>query len=273
MQMKTHVIAGGGGIDLHVIEQGNPLGRPIIFIHGFSQSALTWERQMNSDLARAYRLIALDLRGHGLSDKPRDSYADSRLWADDIDAVILALKLHHPILCGWSYGPLVILDYVRHYGEDNISGANFIGGVTRLGGEEATSVLTADFVGLIPGFFSANVEESVGSLNGLLSLCFAQLSTEDRYRMLGYSVSVPPHVRQGLFSRRFDNEDLLPTLRKPVLITHGTNDAVVKPSVIEQQMRSIAGARVQMLTDAGHACFWNDATAYNSLLQEFAESL
>jgi non-heme chloroperoxidase len=271
--MNTHIVAGGGGIDLHLIEQGNPRGRPIVFIHGFSQSALAWERQLNSDLARSYRLIALDLRGHGLSDKPRDSYADSRLWADDVQAVILALKLDHPILCGWSYGPLVILDYLRHYGEDAIGGANFIGGVTRLGGDEATSVLSADFLGLIPGFSSADAEESVRSLNGLLSLCFTQLSTEDRYRMLGYNVSVPPYVRQALFARRFDNEDLLPTLRKPVLITHGTDDAVVKPAVIEQQMRSIAGARVRMLADAGHACFWNAAAAYNGLLREFAESL
>ena len=43
---------------------------------------------------------------------------DSKLWADDVNAVIEALSLDHPILCGWSYGPLVILDYIRHYGED-----------------------------------------------------------------------------------------------------------------------------------------------------------
>ena len=95
---------------------------------------------MNSDLADDYRLVAMDLRGHGLSEKPREGYTDSRIWADDVNAVIRTLSLDHPILCGWSYGPLVILDYVRHYGEDGISGVNFIGGVTKLGSDAVVEV-------------------------------------------------------------------------------------------------------------------------------------
>jgi non-heme chloroperoxidase len=272
--MKSHMVTGGGGIRLHLVETGNSNGHPIVFIHGFSQCWLAWTRQMNSQLAGRYRLVAMDMRGHGLSDKPRDGYADSRLWADDVQAVIQALHLDHPILCGWSYGPLVILDYLRHYGEDDIDGVNFVGGVTKLGSDEATSVLTAEFLSLIPGFFSADAEESVQSLGSLLRLCFAQeLSTEDRYLMLGYGVSVPPYVRQALFSRSFDNDDLLPRLRKPCLITHGTNDAVVKSAVIDQQMVRIAGAKIRMLPNAGHACFWDDADAYNRCLQGFVEAL
>ena len=87
----------------------------------------------------------MDLRGHGLSEKPRDGYAESRLWADDVDAVIRTLKLDHPVLCGWSYGPLVMLDYVRHYGEEAVGGMNFVDGMTRLGSEEANSVITPSF--------------------------------------------------------------------------------------------------------------------------------
>src|SRR5690348_6458838 len=103
--MKHHHITGGGGVQLHVVETGNPQGRPILFLHGFSSCWLTWRRQLCSDLATAFRLIALDLRGHGLSEKPCDGYADSRLWADDINAVIEALRLDGPVLSGWSYGP------------------------------------------------------------------------------------------------------------------------------------------------------------------------
>ena len=132
--VKTHKITGGGGVALHVVETGNPKGRPILFIHGCSQCWLAWTRQMQSNLADDYRLVAIDLRGHGLSDKPREGYADSRLWADDVQAAIQALRLDHPILCGWSYGPLVILDYIRHYGADSIGGINFVGRVSKLGG-------------------------------------------------------------------------------------------------------------------------------------------
>jgi pimeloyl-ACP methyl ester carboxylesterase len=125
--MKTHRIAGGAGVQLHVVEAGNPDGRPILFLHGFSQSWLAWSRQLDSELARDHRLVAMDLRGHGLSEKPRDAYGDSRLWADDVHAVIDGLNLDRPVLSGWSYGPLVILDYVRHYGEDRIGGMHFVG--------------------------------------------------------------------------------------------------------------------------------------------------
>lgn len=271
--LKDHSITGAEDTNLHIVETGNPKGRPIVFIHGFSQSWLAWKRQLESDLADKFRLFAVDLRGHGLSDKPREGYTDSKLWAGDIRAAIQKLDIDHPILCGWSYGPLVILDYLRHYGEDDIGGINFIGGVTKLGSDEAAAVLTDEFLELVPGFFSADAEESVLALDSLLRLCFLQeLSTEDRFLMLGYNTWVPPYVRQAMFSRSFDNDDLLPTLRKPVLITHGTEDAVVKPAVLDEQMNGISNAQIQMMKNAGHACFWDAAAAYNKSLSEFAEA-
>src|SRR5262245_31686196 len=74
--MKSHRVVGGGGTQLHVIETGNPNGRPILFVHGFSQCGLTWSRQLASDLANDFRLLAMDMRGHGLSDKPQEGYSD-----------------------------------------------------------------------------------------------------------------------------------------------------------------------------------------------------
>lgn len=272
--MNSHKITGGGGTQLHLVETGNSRGRPILFIHGFSQCWLSWGRQMSSDLADDYRLVAMDMRGHGLSDKPRDGYGDSRLWADDVNAAIQALSLDHPILCGWSYGPLVILDYLRHYGEDSISGVNFVGAVTKLGSDEALAALTPEFLNLVPGFFATDVEESVRSLESLLRLCLAQEpSAEDLYLMLGYNLSVPPYVRQALFSRAFDNDDLLPKIRKPVLVTHGADDAVVKPAAVEQQIAGLAHAQIQMMANAGHAPFWDDAATFNQRLRAFSESL
>lgn len=272
--MKDHSIVGGGGIQLHLVETGNANGRPILFIHGFSQCSLAWSRQLHSDLANDYRLVAMDLRGHGLSERPRDGYADSKLWADDVHATIKDLALDHPILCGWSYGPLIIFDYVRHYGEGAIGGINILGGITKLGSDEAASVLSPEFLSLIPGFFATETEESVRSLGSLLRLCFAQQpSTEDMYMLLGWNLSVPPYVRRALFSRAFDNDDLLPHIRKPVLITHGSKDAVVKPSIVDQHKAGLAHAEIHLIDNAGHAACWDDAPAYNQRLRAFAASL
>jgi len=272
--MKDHRITGGDGIQLHVVETGNPQGRPILFIHGLSQCWLAWSRQMNSDLARDFRLVAMDIRGHGLSDKPREGYADSKLWADDVHAVIESLRLDRPILCGWSYGPLIILDYIRHYGEDGIAGISFVGGVTKLGSQEAVAVLAPEFLSLVPGFFSTETEESFRSLRSLLRLCLLQEpSPEDLYLMLGYNVSVPPYVRQALLSRPIDNDDLLPLIQKPVLIIQGALDAVVKSSAVDQHKSRLPHAEIEMVPNAGHAAFWDNALAFNQRLRDFAASL
>ena len=71
--MKVHRVTGGAGFRLHVREWGEPGGPPILFIHGWSQSHLCWKLQYESFLAQEFRLVALDLRGHGMSDAPLES--------------------------------------------------------------------------------------------------------------------------------------------------------------------------------------------------------
>lgn len=270
--MKTHKVAGGGGVRLHVVETGNPRGRPILFIHGLSQCSLAWSRQLDSDLARDHRLVAMDMRGHGLSEKPRDAYGDSRLWADDVAAILDGLSLDRPVLCGWSYGSLVIQDYLRHHGENRISGIHFIGGLTKLGSEAANAVIAPEFFSLVPGLFSTDAEESVRSLRGLVRMCVVEEpSAADMYLMLGYNVSVPPHVRQAMFSRTIDNADLLPTIRKPALITHGAQEAIFTPESLNLNKALLAHAEIHT-PNAGHAPFWEDSAAFNQRLRAFVET-
>ncbi len=169
--MQDHTITGGGGIQLYVDEAGNPNGRPILFIHGFSQCRLAWSKQMVSDLANDFRLMAMDLRGHGHSGKPRNAYGDARLWADDIHAVISTLSLAQPVLSGWAYGGVVICDYLRAYGEGHIAGMNLVGAVTNLESEAAMMVVISAFFALLPGLFSSDVEESAWALQAFLRLC------------------------------------------------------------------------------------------------------
>jgi len=271
--MKGYTIVGGGGVELNVVETGNPAGRPILFIHGFTQSILAWGKQIESDLANDFRLVAFDLRGHGRSDKPREqeAYTETKPWADDVNAIIGGLGLERPILVGWSYGPLVILDYIRYYGEANIAGAHFVGGITKLGSEEATSYLTPDILALVPGLFSADAEESVKSLDSLISLFFVKgCSAADRYLMLGYESNVPPFVRQALFSRVLDNDDLLSQLQIPVLLTHGGEDRIVFPAAAEQIASVTPNAELHQPSGVGHAPFLENAPGFNARLREFA---
>ena len=70
-----------------------------------------------------------------------------------------------------------------------------------------------------------------------------------------------------------DNDDLLPKIRKPVLITHGGDDAAVKPAAVDQHIAGLAHAQIQMLANAGHAPFWDVAATFNQSLRAFSESL
>jgi pimeloyl-ACP methyl ester carboxylesterase/SAM-dependent methyltransferase len=59
-------LEGGGTLDLHVVEDGDPRGRPVLFVHGNRSWSITWRRVM--PLAGGHRLVAVDLPGFGRSD-------------------------------------------------------------------------------------------------------------------------------------------------------------------------------------------------------------
>ena len=271
--MRSHTIPGGGGTPIHVFETGNARGFPILFIHGFSQCSLAWSHQLHSDLAEDFRLLAMDLRGHGQSGKPNDGYGDSRAWADDIDAVIKSLRLQQPLLCCWSYG-FTLMDYLRHYGDGEIGGMHLVGAISKLGSADAMAVLTPEVLQAVPGLFVSDAMETASNLQAFIGLCFVKPpAVEDLYFMLGYNMVVPPQVRQALFSRAVDNDDVLAKIRKPLLITHGAKDAIVKREVVDRHRALVPHAEIDIMPDAGHAPFWENSPAFNQRLRAFAESL
>ena len=70
--MEIAAVIGGGGTRLHVREWGRRDAPPILFVHGWSQHHLAFRRQFESALADEFRLVAFDLRGHGMSAAPGD---------------------------------------------------------------------------------------------------------------------------------------------------------------------------------------------------------
>jgi non-heme chloroperoxidase len=71
----------------------------------------------------------------GLSEAPLEPghYTDGQLWAKDVAAIIEELHLDRPVLVGWSYGAFVICDFVRTYGQDQITAIDFVEGAVKLG--------------------------------------------------------------------------------------------------------------------------------------------
>jgi non-heme chloroperoxidase len=270
---RTYRVSGGGGVVLFVEETGNPSGRPVLFLHGISQCRLAWERQLRSDLGRDLRLVAMDLRGHGLSEKPRDGYGDGGLWAADVQAVITSLELDRPILCGWSYGGVVVGDYLSRYGEAAVGGVALVGAASRLG-EPALPFFGANFLATLPGLFSTDLEASTAALRTFIHLTTsADPAPEDLYLALGYNIVVPPHVRQAMLSRTLTYDGLLKELTTPVLVAHGSDDEIVLPAMAEHHARLIPHAKTSWHQGIGHSPFLEVPDQFNADLRAFASSL
>ncbi len=266
-------VEGGGGTKLFVEATGNPANPPILFIHGFSQCRLAWDRQFEGALAADFYLVRIDNRGHGLSDKPRHpaEYQNGKHWADDIQAVIKALGLNRPVLSGWSYGGYIICDYVRHYGQEAIGGLHFVAAATELGSDEANGMLGPALLALAPALLSNDAVESSLALGSLVEmLTHGELDPRDFYFFLGFNAAVPSYVRQGLFGRTLDNRDVLRSLKVPVLITHGQQDQLVLPAAADFIARHVPHASRIDYPSCGHAPFFEVADQFDRDLGAFA---
>ncbi len=88
------------GINLYYEIHGE--GQPLLFIHGLGSSARDWEFQV-TEFSKSYKVITLDLRGHGQSDKPAGPYSMSMFAADTV-GLLKALGIDSPHVVGLSLG-------------------------------------------------------------------------------------------------------------------------------------------------------------------------
>lgn len=107
----------GDGTTLHVVTAG--AGKPLVMIPGWSQSVAEFKHQIPA-LANGRRVIAIDMRGHGLSDEAPGGLRISRLSAD-LHEVLNTLDLHDVDLLGHSMGCSIIWSYLDLFGTDRLA--------------------------------------------------------------------------------------------------------------------------------------------------------
>lgn len=100
VQLKT-VKTPAGPLRLAVIDKGH--GRPILLLHGFATSSYTWHAVI-PELAKDHRVIAIDLRGFGASDKPIDDHYSIQDQTDAVEAYIEQENLRDLTVIGHSFG-------------------------------------------------------------------------------------------------------------------------------------------------------------------------
>lgn len=275
---EAHTVTGGGGINLRVDETGDADSQSILFVHGFSASRVVWEYQLRSNLADDFRLVAVDMRGHGRSEKPKDGYTEAELWAADIQAVIDELRLDEPVLVGWSAGNSWIADYLSVEGEGDISGVNMVGPVVGLRDEQPADVLGPRMLDLLDRgvFTTTDAEESITGLDEFVSLWTADpLPTREHLFLLGTVSLVPPYARAGMLARAgtVAYDELLTGLDSPVLITHGEQDETVPPRAATKLAEMIPHAQMSFYPEVGHMPFLEETARFNRELREFVAEL
>jgi pimeloyl-ACP methyl ester carboxylesterase len=256
-----------------VREWGNEEGPPILFVHGWSQNHLCWSKQVESSLALEFRLVAFDLRGHGMSEAPleREHYTDATLWADDLAAIIGELGLDRTVLVGWSYGSFVICDYVRVHGPGRIAAINFVEGAVKLG-EAAFGTLIGP--GFLDHFVDATADDlptNIQAMRLLMRTCFVKPVSDDVLETaICWNVVVPAAIRANLAAREIDCDDVLRSLEVPLLVTQGRSDTVVLPAMAEHVLATCPTAEASWYEGVGHVPHLEEPERFNRELAALA---
>jgi non-heme chloroperoxidase len=272
-RMKVHEVRGGGGLQLHVREWGRPDGTPILFIHGWSQNHLCWAKQYESVLADEFRLVAYDLRGHGMSEAPLEPehYTDPGLWADDVSAIIDELRLDRPVLVGWSYGAFVICDYLRSHGQDRIAAINFVEGAVKLGPEAFGTLIGPGFLDHFADLTAEDLPANIRGARAFVRACVVKpLPADDFETALCWNIAVPAKIRANLAAREIDDDDVLRALSVPLLVTHGRSDSVVLPAMAEHVLTTCPSAQASWYDGVGHAPHLEEPDRFNRELAALA---
>ncbi|KAL7905821.1 Alpha/Beta hydrolase protein [Trichoderma velutinum] len=271
------------GVTLRYITAGNTSDPVLLLLPGWFQTAIQWRKQI-AYFSTKYRVIALDHRGQGDSDKPGRGYRVTRLAADLHDA-ITQLDLKDVILCGHSMGCSVIWAYWDAYeaSRTRISRLIFVDQSPCLIADPAWEPGVAKSLGAIftPGktlemgvsFRSPGGDEFASAF--LRSLFSPLLSTEDfewtaqqcnKMKLEDAAALLVNHGAQ-------DWRDVLPTITIPTLVV-GAEGSVLGGECSRWIASQIPGSKVEIFEEdegGSHFMFWENDTKFNKVVEEFLQ--
>ncbi|MBI5823135.1 MAG: alpha/beta fold hydrolase [Chloroflexi bacterium] len=216
--------------------------RTIIFIHGFGGKAEQWQFQMQK-FAMDNRVIALDLRGHGLSDKPATGYDMPRIQLD-LEIVLTQLKVSTPfVLIGHSYGGAIVTEYALNH-PDHI--------------EKLILIATAGEFKIKPLFkLALNLPAALLRFVGLFTRKW---------------LHAPPHALRQFYLYNLSQWvgwDRFPKLIVPTMIIRGHRDLVFERPSFEKVAKSIPGGEEIDVRASGHMVMLERREAVDRAIASF----
>lgn len=243
-------------------------GPPLIFIHGWCMSSAVWKYQLEL-LSPTYRIIAVDLPGHGRSTLPEKGFSIFGS-ARDLDELLDALNVSGALLTGWSLGAFIAVELYL-LSKCRIKGLVLIGATPRFVHSE-----TAPY-GLLPlevaGMFKKvqrNVERAVA---GFIPLMFASGESEEKFPRQMFDAVVVPSTEAALQALNAlieaDMRSQLVLIDCPSLIIHGDSDRICPPQGADFIADNLLHSTKVMFTGCGHAPFITRYPLFNHYLNEF----
>jgi pimeloyl-ACP methyl ester carboxylesterase len=244
-------------------------GRPVLLVHGWMGSHRLWEPTF-ADLMADHDVIALDLRGHGRSDRPLTRYSYER-YAQDLKEVLDLLDLEGVVLVGWSMGCGVSMLYHHRFGPHRLAALALVAGSPKLVRDRAAGWV----YGMAPEMHERilfEVRRSRPAYAKLLTDGIFHAGVPQPVRDLAFQTALEASLPCALESfedgGRLDLREGLEAIRLPVSVFHGRTDFLASFAAAEVVARTIPGAELVAFDLSVHAPHWEEPERFHQGLRE-----
>ena len=267
MARMAKAVALPGGVTLPYVEQGDPSGTPVLFLHGITDSWRSFEPVLPY-LPPSLRVFAVTQRGHGDAGRPATGYAPQD-FAADLAAFMDAVGLERAVIVGHSMGATVAQRFALDYPQRT------------LGLALAGSFVEYRTNPVITGYWDAVVSTLTDPISPAVAREFqestlARLIPPERLQLfVAESLKVPARVWKagfrGLLNHQIAGE--LGRITVPTLLLWGDQDAFVPRADQETLLASIRRSRLVVYARAGHALHWEQPARFAGDLDRFITSV
>ena len=280
---KTTVTLANGQL-LAYMDIGPRDAPPVVLIHGYTDSARDWATLAPVLAAARFRLIIVDLRGHGASGKPECCY--SRFdFAYDVKLLLANLKVDSANIVGHSLGSVVAQTFAelwpgatRRLVLVSSTGTSF--GVDESSGKGGGLAPQVPQQPQVPGWLAgaARLQDPIDPESPFMREWWKESMriNPDFFssRQRRDAAAIPAHVWRDIADQTLLGDDLrrmLPRIRAPTLLIWGGRDTVMSEAGRAALRAGIKGNEVRIFPSLGHDLFWEDPRAVGSVMITFLE--
>jgi pimeloyl-ACP methyl ester carboxylesterase len=235
------------GLALQYRESGDPRGRPVILLHGVTDSLRCW-KPFTDALPRSFRAIAVSQRGHGDSSKPKGDYG-SAAFAGDLAALMDALGIKRAHIVAHSMSTWIAQRFVRDYPE-RVESLALIAGFVTLAGNTAVAGLVQEL-----GAMGETVDRDLARAfqEGTVSTPLPPLYLE---MVVDESLKAPTHVWRAAFTAMLSEEPDPARIDSPALLIACGKDEFFTDADRRALASMFTNAREIFYPELGHAPHW-----------------